>query len=1034
MKRPSPRSSEPQLLTLAQRRNRFSLGIGFVLGIATLIIVATAVSRSANEFIRTANDVSRINRMLSLMQQIDLTLTRAESERRGYLITSDPSFLTSYEGVSEEVTREFRLLRSLEPKDPEIISQIARIEHLAQLRIDELERVYIISHYLGTSAAMNVVSRQRGLTLMRDVRGAMAKLENYQRRILRKNDLANRQNRDEARIYLFTGLGFAVLTVTVSMGIVLRDSGRRMEAEARLASLLSLQNAILDSAAAAIFAFDAQGRITVFNRTAERLLGYRAEQVIGRMTPANFHLASELRPRATGFTTADENVAKLMADAAQSERFERRWTLVRKDGGHIPAIVSYTVLRTPTGEASGFVGVATDLSEIEAARRDLQAHVEQLEAAQSALAEQNERLAQASDELKESRDVALAATRLKSEFLANMSHEIRTPMNGVLGMAHLLMQSNLSDRQRSFVATMQQSAESLLTILNDILDLSKMEAGKMSLELLPFDLRDLMEDVTESLASIAHRKEIDITLRIPPDVPVATIGDATRLRQVLLNLASNALKFTSRGSVQLSVEPVEIEAAAVRYRFSVRDTGIGIPEEHLPHIFESFAQADGSTTRRFGGSGLGLSIVRQLTHLMEGNFGVESELGLGSHFWVELPLGRQPFEPENWPKALDGARILLVDPSDAHRHITEELLTFWGSDVTSLEAPELALKALEGATSEFDLAILNLNPSDRLAMGTTEAIRGLRPSLPLVLTTPIGYFPDSEWGANLFRAVLSIPVKTQSLYEAVQEVLSVGEVVAEPEPAPPTIDLSGLRILVVEDNAVNQLVAVEILSNLHCEAEIAEDGVAAVARILAGERYDVVLMDVQMPGMDGLEATRRIRALEEPRGERTPIVAMTANAMTGDREECLEAGMDAYMAKPLQARDLVEAILELVSPGLTTTQSLLDEEKLEAAVSGKASLKRKVVLKYLETSAKTMTEIARAAETDDHAALAAAAHHLKGSTLTIGSPVVAEHCSMIERAARSEHVLHEIVAILEADLAQLRRELSTVLARLETEP
>jgi PAS domain S-box-containing protein len=1015
------------------------LGIGFVLGIATLLSVAFAISRSANEFVRTANEVTRINRVLSLLQEVELSITRAESEERGYLVTEDPLYLSSFAGVGEEVERQFSLLRSLEAGNPTHAAIVDQAKRVVDLKLEDMNRILVVRTYLGNEAAQELVSKKRGLVLMEDLRRTFGELENSERNALRQADRTNRLNRDEARLYLFVGLGFAVLVVTISMGIVLRDALRRMRAESRLQDILGLQNAIFDSVGAAIFAFDPDGKITSFNRMAEQLLGYQMDQVLYRLAPTLFHERSELEAIAKEHHISGDALAALTMGARKQERDERRWTLVRRDRRRLPARVTYSVLRGAGGRAAGFVGVATDLTESEARRKELDAYVEQLEATRSTLAAQNEALARATEELKESRDVALAATRLKSEFLANMSHEIRTPMNGVLGMAHLLLQSNLSDRQRSFVLTMQQSAESLLTILNDILDLSKMEAGKMTLEHFPFDLRTTMEELTESLALAAHGKGLELSLDIPPHLPVALMGDAVRLRQIITNLLSNAVKFTESGEVAVSVRGVRETADHTVFRFSVRDTGIGIPQDRLPHIFESFAQADGSTTRRFGGTGLGLAITRQLCHLMGGELGVESSEGQGSEFWVEIPFAVRATESQSSATNLEGCRALVVDDHATNRLIVRELLEAWGAGVIEAESGESSLRILTSSEKDrFDVVIMDMNMPGMDGVSTARQIRSRYPQLPIILLSSLGFFPEQSDAVDLFRAILSKPVRSGQLFETMH-VLMAGEDRVDPvqELRPPP-RLPGVKVLVVEDNPVNQLVAVEMLHALRCDVEVADDGLAAVARIESGARYDLIFMDVQMPRMDGFEATDRIRKIESVLGHRTPIVAMTANAMSGDRERCLEAGMDDYMAKPLQARELLDRILahvrvEIQNPEMTT-KSLLDREALDRAVSGKVALKRKVLGKYLDASRLQLSRIRDAAASGDYEGLSAAAHNLKGSSLTIGSPTVAEWCARIERTAREGSTDSEAIVGLEDDLLRLNDEIAAVLDTLESTP
>jgi PAS domain S-box-containing protein len=991
-----------------------------------------------NRFVKTADDVARINRVLTVLEELDLTLTRAESEQRGYLLTDNPQFLSTFDQVSEDMTQQFRVLRSLEGTHPEFLVHVQEAERISKLKIEEMRKIIAVREMIGSDPARFEVSTQRGLRLMVQFRQTLGKLERREREILQRDAAANRANRDEASRILLGGLGFAILAVLLSMSIVVRDGRKRLEAEARLQELLALQSATFDSANAAIFAFDANGSVTSFNRTAERWLGYRAEEVIGHLRPTAFHDPKEIVEVARQRKVDGDGVAALTAGPRQQEREERRWTFVRKDRSSFPAVVSYSVLRGVDGQAVGFVGVATDLTEIEEARQSLDAYVAKLEDARSALAAQNDALEQAAGELKESRDVALAATRLKSEFLANMSHEIRTPMNGVLGMAHLLLQTDLTERQRNFVRTMQQSAESLLTILNDILDLSKMEAGKMTLEHFPFDLRTTLEDLAESIAPIAQAKGLELSCDVPPNIPVALVGDAGRLRQILTNLLSNAVKFTATGEVSIGARVVRASRDHALFRFYVRDTGIGIPAERQDRIFDSFTQADGSTTRRFGGTGLGLTISRQLCELMGGEIGVESRPGEGSEFWTEIPFPLRDVPETTTPEGLRGSRILIADDHATNRTILREFLSAWGCEVEeAVSGFEAIDRVRSNEPGRYDAVILDMHMPSMDGAGTARGI--LRePSaagLPIILLSSIGFFEDEQDSHQLFSAILSKPIRSGPLYDTLLMVV-LGSAVETSGEAPVTeVSLAKARILVVEDNPVNQLVAAEMLAAWSCKAFTADNGAAAVEAIRSGQEFDLVLMDVQMPIMDGLQATREIRAYEAESGGHIPILAMTANAMSGDRERCLHAGMDSYLSKPLQAKELLERVLQFIGhlQGAAPQEEnpVLDREQLDAACGGKPALKKKVVERYLATSLKSMDQMEAAAAAEDAVALSAAAHALKGSSLTIGSAPIGNRCETVEHAARGGQVDREEVGRVRQDLIRLHRELEVVLREME---
>ena len=772
--------------------------------------------------------------------------------------------------------------------------------------------------------------------------------------------------------------------------------------EQRVAERTAYLNTLIETSPLGIVAVDTLGRINMCNSAFEKLFQY------GRTEVAGVDLNSLVTPPERSEESAEFTRRREAGETVQATTQRRR-----RDGTLLDIEV-YGVPMRVGGEDVGTLVIYHDISDRK----------------------------KAEEALRKAKDLAEEANQAKSEFLANMSHEIRTPMNGILGMTQLALETPLSGEQREYLGMVKSSADSLLTLLNDILDFSKIEAGKLDLDLSPFALRESLGEALKALGHLAHRKGLELAWRVDADVPEWLVGDMARLRQIGVNLVANAIKFTERGEVVVSVSTKNRTPEGLGLHFSVRDTGIGIPAEKQKLIFAAFTQADTSTTRRYGGTGLGLAISQRLVKMMGGVISVESEPGKGSVFHVTVPLGfpGAAFVPPAAiePGELRGLRALVVDDNETNRLILTEMLSQWGMAPEQTASADEAMRMLKReslGSNPFRVAVIDAHMPERDGFTLAEHVK----NTPAISSLVMFMLSSSMQAGDMERSrqagiadFLTKPVQPSELLNAIlnavanpQGVLPRVQPAAQPAQTP-----CSMRILLAEDNEVNRRLAMRLLEKRGCTVVVAVNGVEALAAV-EREKIDLVLMDVQMPEMDGLEAIRAIREKEKVSGEHLPIISVTAHVMKGDREKCIEAGADDYVPKPLQPGELFAAI-ERVRSGSrqneetraaepAATDDLNPVELLER-VQGDRELLAEIVQLFDDGLPAILRSLRESADRNDTAEFARAAHTLKGSVGNFGRQAAYRAVEQMEGFAKENDMAQAAATlrIVESELDRLQ--------------
>jgi PAS domain S-box-containing protein len=783
--------------------------------------------------------------------------------------------------------------------------------------------------------------------------------------------------------------------------------------EKRVAERTAFLNALIENSPLAIMVLDSDHKVQLCNPAFEAVFQYSRQEIVGKGITALF---------ADGDLSEARSVSHLTSEQMPIHLVTRRR---RKDRSYVDVEV-HTVGLMVKGEVAGSLAIYQDISIRKRAEEEMQL----------------------------AKEAAEAASRAKSEFLANMSHEIRTPMNGIMGMTELVLDTELDGEQRNYLNLAKVSADSLLSLINDILDYSKIEAGKLEIDTIEFNLGDSLGDTMKTLSLRAHQKGLELAFEITPDVPDALVGDPGRLRQIIINLVGNAIKFTENGEVVLHVETESRTQDDIHLHFTVADTGIGIPADKQTLIFEAFKQADGSMTRKHGGTGLGLSISSRLLELMGGRIWVESEAGQGSrfHFVVHFALQKVPTRtivPRD-PITLRDMRALIVDDNATNRQILLRMLENWHMAPTAVDSGAKAIVTLreaKGIGRTFPLILLDAQMPDMDGFALAEIIKrnpDWRTATVMMLSSA-GQRGDATRCRELgVAAYLTKPVRQGELLDGILVALGTRP---ENQMSPALVTRHTLResrtplhILLVEDNAVNQLVALRLLEKYGHTVRVAGNGRKAL-EALENESYDLILMDVQMPEMNGWEATQAIRKKEEASGAHIFIVAMTAHAMKGDEERCLAAGMDAYLTKPIRTQELLAVLngignrkagppIPLDTGSNKSTKDAIDLAATLERLDGDNSLFHELTQVFKDDCPRIVERMRRAIVVHDAQSLEHCAHTLKGSSANLGALAVSHAAGEIERLAHTGSVESTSVEfrILQEEIERLFSELETLQA------
>lgn len=928
----------------------------FYLGALLSIIVLTSLSlfgfRNFKRTETTAKWVNHTMEVIARLQTLEASVLELANNQRGFIITGHKSYLEKFKLDSPHLIQDLAKIEQMILDNPIQQRNIVKLgELIIQKQTFSDDSMNLVQ--LGKkNQAEKLVSQGRGQELTNEIEKLIIEMRKLEEKLLSKRLRENKRVHENANLIILVSSILALFIITIGIYLIRRQFIRRMKIQSDLNNTTQVQKAMLQSAAFALIAGDLNGKTTLFNPAAEELLGYKAEEILGRL-PSIFHVPEEVAAMAEKLSARfnekipvgyDVFIYRALRGIIETDN----WTYIRKDGKKVPVRLTVTMLRNENGESTGYLGIAYDISQ-------------QLEYEKAIIS---------------AKESALAGNKAKSEFLANMSHEIRTPMNAIMGMAELLQETELDDEQRKYVEIFSRAGDSLLNLINDILDLSKIEAGHFELDHASFSLCSLVEKVTEIMALKAHQKQLELMVDIEDSLHDTYFGDGNRIRQILLNLVGNAVKFTKRGDIILHIYGGKNIYNKKEIIIEVQDSGIGMTPEQVSKLFERFAQADSSITKEYGGTGLGLNITKRLLDLMGGSINVQSTMGIGTRFTITIPLELDHSVDEpNSQLNLECQRVLIVDDSKTNRMIVRKMVEKLGALTSEAESGDVALKIVTFQNEKkepFDLILLDYRMPGLDGFQVAQSIKKETPTngpLLMMLTSdnrPGDMAKAKSLGLNSY---LVKPILKKDLLNALEKAMNGHQSAQEKIPVKQeSINQEQLRIMLVDDNDENRLVIMSFLKKYPWKIDQAKHGKEALL-LFNQNSYDLILMDMQMPVMDGYSATEEIRRIESKSNlKATPILALSAYALKEEMDRSFLAGCNDHLTKPIGKTKLLEAIDKY-------TKSY--EVELDPDLSD-------LISEYLENRKKEILTLWDAKNASDWNSLSAIGHRLKGSAGSYG--------------------------------------------------